>query len=52
MNLETEKFLVRAKEFRELAGTIKSEQHRKLLQESAEKLERLATQRLGSDHQR
>ena len=45
-------FLVRAKEMRELADTIKSEQHRKLLLESAEKFERLANDALRSEPKR
>lgn len=45
-------FLVRAKEMRELAVTIKSEQHRKLLLDSAEKFERLANDAVRSKPKR
>lgn len=44
MDSQAENFLVRAKELRELAATIKSEHHRKLLIDAAEKFEKAAQQ--------
>ena len=44
MNSERAKYLGRARELRELAATIKSEYHRKLLIDSAEKFEKMARQ--------
>lgn len=49
---EAAKFLERARDLRELAGSIKSEHHRKLLIDSAEKFERLAQQVLDPDRKR
>lgn len=49
---EAAKFLERAKDLRELAATIKSEHHRKLLIDSAEKFEKLAKQTVESERQR
>lgn len=46
------KFLARAKELRELAETIKSEHHRKLLVDSAEKFEKLASDVVRSERKR
>lgn len=43
------KFLVRARELRELAQTIKSDHHRKLLIDSAEKFEKLASEAQGAE---
>jgi hypothetical protein len=46
---EAAKLLERAKELRALAVTIKSDEHRKLLLDSAEKFEKLAAQGLGPE---
>lgn len=46
---EAAKFLERAKDLRELAKTIKSGDHRKLLLDSAEKFEKLANQAVSSN---
>lgn len=49
---EAEHFLERAKELRELASTIKSDDHRALLLDSAEKFERLAKRTVESERKR
>jgi hypothetical protein len=49
---EAAKFLERAKDLRALAETIRSNDHRKLLLDSAEKFENLAAQVLGAERQR
>ena len=49
---EAAQYIVRAKELRALAETVKSENHRKLLLDSAEKFERLATAALRSERDR
>lgn len=49
---EAEIFLERAKDLLALAGTIRSEQHRKLLMEVTEKFLKLAMQVLGPEMKR
>ena len=49
---EAAKYLERAKDLRQLAVTIKSDDHRKLLIDSAEKFEKLAKQALASVRKR